>query len=128
MTTFYLAAKYSKRKDLLPIAAALLLHGYGVTSQWLNGTHDGTSEEDSQKYAKLDLTHINNATTFVLFNLPIGDVEPSSGRNVEFGYALAKGKFLIVVGEGNCIFYTQAQMFFPTVEAFMEYYVPGSKL
>lgn len=128
MRSFYLAAKYDKRPSLLPIAALLMLAGHRVTSTWLNGTHDGTLLVESMRYAKLDLAHIQACTHFVLFNLPIDDPEQSSGRNVEFGYAMALGKFLITVGKGNCIFYTQADAHYPSISAFLEAYAPGSKI
>lgn len=128
MHSFYLAAKYDKRQFLLPIAALLMLAGHKVTSMWLNGTHDGTLLADSMRYSALDIAHIRDCTRFVLFNLPIDNPEQSSGRNVEFGYALAQGKFLITVGKGNCIFYTQADEHFTSIQAFLDVYAPVSKL
>ena len=124
----YLAAKYDKRKALLPIAAVLMLNGHTVTSKWLDGSHDGTSAEDSEKYSELDIDHINNSDMLVLFNLPIGGAEHSSGRHVEFGYALAKCMKTVVVGPGHCIFYTQATEYYPTVDDFLKVYAPTAKL
>jgi len=124
----YLAAKYDKRKMLLPVAAVLMLNGHTVTSKWLDGSHEGMSARESMKYAELDIEHINKSDMFVLFNLPIGDAEQSSGRNVEFGYALAKGTKTVVVGPGHCIFYTQATEYYPTVNDFLKVYAPNAKL
>ncbi len=128
MSKFYLAAKYDKRREVLPIAALLTFAGYEVVSKWLNGSHDGNTPEDSDKYSQLDLEHIDACTHFVLFNLPIGNAQQSSGRHVELGYALAKQKTVIIVGPGSCIFYERADRVFATVEDFLACWTPDSKL
>lgn len=126
---FYLAAKYNKRTSLLPVAALLMLAGHEVTSQWLTGTHDGSTNEVKKQYAITDLNQIDECETFVLFNLPFFGAEQSSGRNVELGYALAKNKTIYIVGEGDCIFYTLADIFFVNMDDFLaEFTEPGTKL
>lgn len=125
---FYLASKYSKRYVLLPIAALLQLQGHIVTSQWLNGSHEGNTKEDAEKWARIDLQQIDDCSHFVLFNIPFDDPEPSSGRHVELGYAIAQGKTIIIVGEGDCIFYTQADNWFINSADFLAEIAPNSKL
>ena len=116
---FYLAAKYDKRAELLPVAALLMLAGHEVTSQWLMGTHKGSSNEEKVEYALTDLNQIADCETFVLFNLPVFEAEQSSGRNVELGYALAKNKAIYIVGDGSCIFYTLADRYFADLSDFI---------
>jgi nucleoside 2-deoxyribosyltransferase len=128
MAKFYLAAKYDKRRELLPIATMLVLQGHELTGKWLNGSHDGTDVEAQSKYAALDLQHIDECETFVLFNLPIGCPDASSGRHVEFGYALAMGKQVLIVGDGNSIFKTLAERTYPTVELFLQEFAPDARL
>jgi nucleoside 2-deoxyribosyltransferase len=124
---FYLASKYDKRETLLPIAALLMLHGHTIQAEWLNGSHIGTSEEEKASYAKIDLANIDMCTHFVMFQLPVEAPESSTGRQVEFGYALAKGKHCIIVGDGASIFYTQAKRY-DTIGAFLAVYAANGKL
>src|SRR6185295_8893588 len=97
---FYLAAKYDKREQLLPIAAMLLMHGHKVKADWLLGAHSEATPEAQQKYADLDLADINDCTHFVMFQLPTDKPEPSTGRQIELGYAIAREKNCFVVGDG----------------------------
>jgi nucleoside 2-deoxyribosyltransferase len=50
------------------------------------------------KYAIQDLDDIDQAEILVLFAVT-GTPIPRAGRHVEFGYALAKNKKLVVVGD-----------------------------
>ena len=125
--TFYLAGKYDKRCELLPIAALLMLHGNNVKAEWLNGSHSGTSESEQEAYADIDLANITECTHFVMFQLPVDAPEVSTGRHVEFGYALAKKKVVIIVGGGSSIFHTKAKLF-STVAEFLEVYAPQGRL
>jgi nucleoside 2-deoxyribosyltransferase len=128
MAKFYLAAKYDKRRLLLTIATMLMLQGHSLTCQWLTGCHDGDADESKLKFATLDFQHIDECDTFVMFNLPIGFPEESSGRHAELGYALAKGKRVLIVGEGNCIFTSLAEYTYPTVELFLRDFAPDARL
>ena len=123
MITFYLAAKYDKRMELLPIAALLMLKGHRVNAEWLNGSHAGASEAEKESYADIDLANISDCTHFVLFQLPVDSPEPSSGRQIEFGFALARNKTVIIVGDGSSVFYTKAKRY-GTVQEFLEDFAP----
>src|SRR5262245_16925507 len=106
---FYLAAKYSYRETLLPVAAHLFMNGHIVKADWLMGGHDGQTQEEKIKYAQLDLDDIDACTHFAVFNFPLeeGPPEPSSGRMIEYGYALAKGKHCFSVGPAGSLFFTK---------------------
>lgn len=126
MITFYLAAKLSKRDELLPIASLLMMQGHTVKTRWLMGLNEGT-KESQVACADVDLNDIDDATHVVLFNLPTHDPEFSTGRQIEYGYALARGKTLVIVGECNSVFHAKADHYYPTVTEFLEAYAPDCK-
>lgn len=79
--------------------------GVGITSSWLGESHAPTVQledvpfDDNVKYALQDMRDIDRADAFVLFAVPATDTPiPRAGRHVEFGYALAKGLPIYVVG------------------------------
>lgn len=115
---FYLAGKYDKRLELVRIAETLTHMGHSVQAEWLTGSHSGVTVEEKYEYAVIDLADIEACTHFVLFNLPVKRPEPSTGRHVELGYALAKEKVCIIVGSGESVFYTMA-IRYHTVEEFV---------
>lgn len=102
---FYFAAPFTYAQSLIPLVAHI--HGttkHSVTSSWLfipEGTRSKHAME-AMDYAFKDLADVNAADILVLFNPP--GVPQSPGRNIEFGYALAKGKQLMIVGERKGVF------------------------
>lgn len=126
----YLAARYSRREELVgyrndlnqlgSIIPGLYLR---VTSRWLNGSHEahklgpngmrviprsGYTNTQARRFAREDLADIDEADVVVVFteeHVPRGNVG-RGGRHVEFGYALAKGKKIIVVGPIENVFYS----------------------
>lgn len=125
---FYLAAMYAYRVDVLPIAALLMMNGHTVQAAWLNGTHDDDGIGSPKDWALQDLQDIESATHVVLFNLPTGEPEPSAGRHIEYGYALAKGKTVIVVGGGDSVYFELADQRFDTMDDFLAEFAPTAKL
>lgn len=127
---FYLAAKYEWRRSLLPIAALLTMAGHEVKAEWIGGGHEEEGEMDHEtkkRWANQDLIDIGNCNIFALFNLPVEAPEPSTGRFIELGYALAKGKRVVFVGGGQGIFTTLVE-FYPEIEDFLAVYAPGMRL
>ena len=120
---FYLSAKYSYREALLPIAETLKSIGHEVQARWLyRDEPEASSVEQKRKAAHEDLCDIEACHKFVMFNFPIGQPEPSSGRHVEFGCALMLRKPCILVGPNESVFATLAGMQFATVEDFLHSY------
>lgn len=103
--TFYFASQYSNLNTLLLIKDRFEKAGHVVTSRWLDGQHTGRSDEDLQRYALEDLTDIDIAACFVLFEIPYGDAPPSTGRAVEFGYAYRTHKQIFIVGQRCSMFH-----------------------
>ena len=104
--SIYLAARYGRRQELAAYARLLQAAGHRVTARWLTGVHDtsaGMSDEDA---ALEDLIDVERADVLISFTEE-GDVpgRARGGRHVEFGWALARGKRLIVLGPRENIFH-----------------------
>ena len=109
MRVIYLAARYSRQKEMLGVAHRLCEMGHAVTSRWVLGDHlcnDDTlldKPEIGRKFATEDLEDLVRADTFVIFTDPIRT--PSrGGKQVELGWAMAEGKRIIRVGPPENVF------------------------
>ena len=102
----YVAGPYQHKIYISSCAEDLRKIGIEVTSSWLEENHapntqlSELSDAVNTRYALADLRDIDRADAFVLFtvaaNLP---PIPRAGRHVEFGYALAHGLPIYVVGK-----------------------------
>src|SRR5713226_6452736 len=104
----YIAARYSRRAEMAAQAGILRAAGHEVTSRWLvehnvewTGGHDPQWEEISLG----DIEDIDSAEVVISFTHPRGTPVTGGGRHVEFGYAYAKGKKLIIVGPRENVFH-----------------------
>lgn len=111
----YLAARYERRTELAGYADRLRKLGHVVTSRWLAGN----AELPVAAQAEMDLADIDEAEVVVSFTEPPG-VYSRGGRHVEFGYALARGKSLVIVGPAENIFHVKAEEQYPNFEALVE--------
>lgn len=95
----YVAGPYVARESLLQTKSEIEAHGHEVTSRWLLGSHDDLAPIIC---ATDDLEDIERADALILFL----DRGPGSrgGMYVELGYAIAKGKKVILVGERTNVF------------------------
>jgi nucleoside 2-deoxyribosyltransferase len=107
----YLAARYSRRDQLRALAEQLREAGHTVTSRWLETEWANRPDQSSAappeyraKYALIDLEDVDAADVVVSFTEAPGDGS-RGGRHVEHGYALAKGKRLVVVGYRENLFH-----------------------
>lgn len=122
--TFYFAAKYSNREYVQGIARVFREYGHTVTSEWLEGHHTDRAADKQREYAQADLDDIRKADALVLFQLPCGIPEHSTGRAVEFGYAYALHKPVIVVGHKTSVFhYLPGISSYDTVDEFSRQYL-----
>ena len=112
----YLAAPYAARELVKGYAAELTRIGFTVTSSWIDETHDinagttgaATDLDDTQvaAHAAGDLYDIDLADLLVAFTAKATSTEGGSGgRHVETGYAIAKNKPVVVVGEPENVFH-----------------------
>lgn len=132
----YLAARYDQRVELIRVASMLTAVGIGVTSRWLEGTHeipgypkamDRFAEFLAGYFAAVDLVDIDRADAVILFTQGDLGVHVSGGKHVETGYALAKGKRVIVVGPRENVFHYLPHIeHYPTAEEFWGSVVDGA--
>jgi len=100
---FYLAARFPRRAEMEVLADELVakLPSAVCVARWVYGGEEGL---DRRQIALLDLEDVEKANTVILFTHPRGSKQTGGGRFVEFGYALAKGKRCIVIGEYENVF------------------------
>lgn len=115
----YLAARYSRNPEMQGVRDVLQAMGHTVTSRWID-CHAGkyltsfTPEHlnDDPEYcstlAEHDLEDLVAADTVISFTDANGGGK--GGRHVEFGYALALGKQVMVVGPRENVFHTLSQV------------------
>jgi hypothetical protein len=107
----YIAGRYSRKLEFRDYADTLTRRGHHVTSRWLQETAspDAAMGEESPTayagYATVDLEDIDNSDSLLFFSEDPLVGTPRGGRHVEFGYALAGGKFIDVVGPAENIFH-----------------------
>ena len=105
----YLAARYERRLEMLGYRGRLRLLGHTVTSRWIDGHTNVQLEyiaaEDIAGFAAIDLIDLREADCIIFFaeDPKIGVV--CGGRHVEFGYAVALGKALVVIDHRENIFH-----------------------
>lgn len=104
----YLAATFASRPLMEVVADRLKTHGFEITARWVYGGEEGLTRE---QIAILDLEDVDAADAVVSFTYPRGTLTSGGGRHVEFGYGLAKGKKLILIGARENVFHE-----FPGVE------------
>jgi nucleoside 2-deoxyribosyltransferase len=108
----YLAARFSRLPELRGCERDLAEDGIEVTSRWLRGGHEWVGTPDDEipvdelrRFAEEDLADIDAADLVVCFTEPPRSGPARGGRHVEYGYALATGKHVVVVGYRENVFY-----------------------
>lgn len=111
MVSVYLAARYSEKDEINQVADMFRSRGISVTSSWLDESHDPKSSmadiptDFLKVYAETDIRDIDSADWFVFHSVDPDVATVRGGRHVEFGYALAKRKKILVVGPKENIFH-----------------------
>ena len=100
----YIAAPWECRHDAARYARVFRIAGYAVTSEWWRST------ETSDAQARADLAAIDAADLVVVLNPPQYAAHGTGGRHVELGYAIAKGKRILVLGDRSNLFHWLADL------------------
>jgi nucleoside 2-deoxyribosyltransferase len=122
----YLAARYSRREELVGYKARLEALGHEVTSRWLSGDHFINCQEQGddgeytpeycamrERFAIEDFEDVVACDAVMSFTEPRDSTcPPRGGRHVEMGMGIALGKELIVVGYRENIFHWLPQVIF----------------
>jgi hypothetical protein len=124
----YLAGQYAKRDILKVYADKLENIGIKVTSRWLmedkplNTKIGDDTEEFYRETAEVDLEDIDTADGILFFAEDPHVGIPRGGRHVEYGYALAKGRFMFSVGPKENIFHFLDRVgHYETFDEFFDY-------
>ena len=122
MNSVYIACSFrTDRPITLPRVAQLREMGIAVTSRWIDteewGNPLGSGDAElCQRYARQDFEDIDRADAVLFFTDGV-----SFGKFVEFGYACAKAKPVLVVGRPASVFcFLPNVQRFATWESFME--------
>jgi hypothetical protein len=108
----YVAARFERYQEMQGVRDVLRGMGHEVTSRWID-LHGGkesvdgledqlqTNPEEFEEYGEHDLEDIRNADVIMCFAGGGG----RGGRHVEWGYAYALGKRMILVGPRENVFH-----------------------
>lgn len=118
MSRIYLAARYSRRDELVQYAMRLRAQGHVITSRWLQGHHQvddqGLSAEadptDRTRFALEDWSDLKGAEIVISFTEPPRSSNSRGGRHVELGAALALAKRVVVIGPRENVFHCLPQV------------------
>ena len=99
----YLSSRYSRWEEMCQVAAELLWRGHTPVGVWYDGRYDrpdrDTNPELMTEIAKADIEGLKEAELLVFFSeKPRQWNNSRNGRQVEFGYALAKGIPIALIG------------------------------
>jgi len=97
----YIAAPIQLRPIAQQLMTELQAAGYRVTARWLRVD----DMPDTEAAARMDLEDIDEAEALVLLNFDEWRNGGTGGRHAEFGYAIAKGKTLFLVGVCTNVFH-----------------------
>lgn len=101
----YLAARYEENGRMRDWRDVLVGHGIVVTSRWIDGGHEDMTESRFAAYAEEDLLDVEQADALVMLSDREHFRTGRGGRHVEVGYALARGKRVILVGDRENVFH-----------------------
>jgi nucleoside 2-deoxyribosyltransferase len=119
MKRLYLAARFTDRPQMETAANRLKSLGYEITARWVYGGEDGLTREH---IAIMDIEDVDACDTLVSFTQPYGSVNKGGGRHVEFGYAMARRKRLVVIGERENVFHHHPDVeIYPTFDAWLHH-------
>jgi hypothetical protein len=98
----YMAAKFSRRKELELLSELLKDVGHVCNARWVFGGEEGLS---SEQIADVDVNDVIDADAIMCFTHERGTPQPGGGRHVEFGIALSRNKRLILIGPRENVFH-----------------------
>lgn len=98
----YIAAPYLIREEAISIMHWLESTGHLVTSRWLRLEE---ITETNDVYAGVDLEDVELADLLLAINFEGWENKGTGGRHVEFGYALALKKQVVILGTRSNIFH-----------------------
>jgi nucleoside 2-deoxyribosyltransferase len=121
----YIASRWGRRDEALSYAEALERCGYTVTSTWIHQPVSEMYDNDSNESARgalKDLKEIRNSDALVYLSEDGGNPWGRGGRHVEFGYAVALSKRVMIVGPLENLFHFLPEVLqFDTIDDLFQY-------
>jgi nucleoside 2-deoxyribosyltransferase len=102
MSHIYIAGRFSRRFEFQGYRADVQRAGFTVVSRWIDLAKE--NEANAARCAMDDLEDLRLSDTVIVFGDEPRSTRSRGGRHVEFGYALALGKRMILVGHRENIF------------------------
>ena len=123
---FYISARYSRRQDAEDLGHLILENGHNVTSRWVwreqPDNYEVMEHEEVAQLALEDIDDVIKADALIALSEPSDNPYGRGGRHVEYGYALACGMVIIVIGPLENIFHYMNEVSnFETVDEFIDY-------
>src|SRR5882672_5565887 len=111
----YLASRFDYGPQLKTWRANLGKLHCNVTSTWFEEQPHKADEQLTQAqkrpFADRDLRQIRQADFFIQWNLREHyENDRTCGRHIEFGFAVAMGKLIILIGESRSVFHSYADV------------------
>ena len=105
----YLCSRYSRRLEMVAVAAELRKLGHEITSRWILGEHEALDGKASpamrQRFAEEDIEDLRAADRVICFTEVEGSPYGRGGRHWEAGAAYMLGKGITIVGPPENVFY-----------------------
>lgn len=125
----YLASRFSRRHECHALGKQLEKYGYKIVSRWTlpdsdhivaSGISQIAADKERERFALEDLEDIDKCDIVVSLMEDEPRNNTRGGRHVEFGYAIAKGKELVVIGCRETVFHHLPEVHhFETVEDYL---------
>ena len=106
----YLSGNFGDKKEILKAGTQLKGKGHHIQSGWLYGEdglkkqYAGDPEGFNRACAEKDLQDIRDSDALILFTGDYGS-KSLGGKHTEFGYAMAIGKIVIIMGKRVNVFH-----------------------
>lgn len=98
----YFAGPITCREVIMLVASDICeKYGWVIGSEWLYDKNGGYDKGNMREKALRDIADIDTCDVFVHVNIPA----VSSGAFSELGYAYAKGKRIIIIGDKTSLFH-----------------------
>lgn len=111
MDRVYISCRYSRRDEMRNWAKQLEENGYVISSSWLNEDYalnikiTELTPATNLEIAEKDIEDVIGSDVFIFVAEDMDNQPPRGGRHVEFGYALALGLRIYVVGKEENVFH-----------------------
>ena len=105
--TVYLSAAFGRQAELREYRDELTRSGFEVCSRWLDevANEEEVPANELSWIAQRNRYDLERSSTLIAFTEPSGAGPARGGRHVEYGYALARRAWVIIVGHRENVFH-----------------------